>query len=99
MTEPKWVVRWRLAPMTFKPEQVRVMPVGGDWVLMEGETHTSYKGGYFPSAEAAFKHETADIDRSLRYAQDRMERLDRAKAEFFGRDERGDMLYRQDARA
>ena len=78
----EWTTVWRLNRTTDNPEQVRVLPVSHDFVLVEGEDHTAYKGGFFPSPEAAFISAEEDAARSIRYGQERLERIARARARF-----------------
>lgn len=78
-----WVTVWRLNRDTLNPEQVRVAPLANDsWVLVEGEDHTSYKGGFFQDPERAFAAEEEDAQRSIRYGQERMARIARARERF-----------------
>lgn len=74
-----WVTVWVLDGPYFHPKQVRVLPVGEGYVLVEGETHTRWKGGFFNTIEAAFKAEQESIVRSRRHDDDRQKRLDKAR--------------------
>lgn len=78
----EWAVLWRLDRVTFMPEQVRVLPVSHQYVLVEGEEHTSYRGGFFDTPEAAFKNEREEAERSIRYGTDRIQRLAKAMQRF-----------------
>lgn len=78
----KWVKKWRLNRTTLNPEQVRITEVGNDWVLCEGEQHTCWRGNFFDSPEAAFAHEREDAEGSIRYGNERLERVARAEARF-----------------
>lgn len=69
--------RWRINRTTLLPEKVRVLPVSDDYLLVEGEEHTQWKGWFFDTVDEAYAHELADVERSLRYATDRKERLER----------------------
>jgi len=77
-----WVPMWRLDRFTLNPQQVNVLPVSHDFVLVEGEDHTQYRGGFFDSPEAAFASYADEIDRSRRHDEDRQQRLDRARERY-----------------
>lgn len=79
---PRWTTVWRLDRTTMNPERVRIMDVGESFVLVEGESHTSYKGGFFRSPEEAFKDAEDDARRSIRYGQERIDRIARARERF-----------------
>lgn len=74
--------KWRLDRTTLRPEKVTVFPAGKDFVLVEGDDHTSYAGGFFDTPEQAFAHEIADAERSIRYGTDRKERVLKAQERF-----------------
>lgn len=69
---------WKLNPYNYNPEKVNVYDVSGDFVIQEGEDHTTWKGNYFDSPADAFVAAFADCERSLRYAQEKKEALIRA---------------------
>jgi hypothetical protein len=71
---------WRLNQTTFHPEKVKVFPtVDRNFVLVEGDNHTTYRGSLFNSPADAFICAFADCERSIRYATQRKEKLQRAK--------------------
>lgn len=76
--------KWRLQPHTFKPEKVMVYPAGENYVLVEGEDHTSYAGGFFDTPAEAFADALEDAERSIQYGTDRKERLLKAQERFEG---------------
>lgn len=78
----KWKEKWRLNVVTMYPEKVRVMEVSDDYCLVEGESHTSYVGGFYNSPADAFADAYADCARSIRSANDRKGRLDGARERF-----------------
>jgi len=78
----QWIKRWRLNRTTMMPEEVRLLPVSQSYVLVEGEDHTSYDGGFFATPAEAFAHEIAEADRSIRWSTDRKERVLRAQDRF-----------------
>lgn len=78
----KWITVWRLNRITYNPEQVRVLPVSRDFVLVEGEDHTSYKGGFFDTPEKAFVAAETEAHRSIRYGTEQQERVARARERF-----------------
>lgn len=78
----KWTTVWRLNRMNHNPEQVRVLPVGNEFVLVEGEDHTSYKGNFFATPEEAFASAEEDARRSIAYGERRIESLARARERF-----------------
>lgn len=73
----KWITKWRIDRTSLLPKKVKVLPVSDQYWLVEGEEHTQYKGGFFDTVDEAYAHELADVERSLRYATDRKERLER----------------------
>lgn len=78
-----WITRWRLNRDTLMPEQVRVAPLANDsYVLVEGEDHTSYKGGFFDSPERAFDSAEEEQRRYIRSFEDRLQRIARARERF-----------------
>lgn len=78
----EWITVWRLDRFTCNPEQVRVLPVSGNFVLPEGDDHTAYKGNFFATPEKAFAAARADAERSIKYGRDQLERLERARERF-----------------
>jgi len=79
----KWITVWKIERWgSMIPEQVRVLPISDGYVLEEGKEHTTYKGNFFPTPEAAFKYVQDEIDRSRRSDEDHQKRLDRARARF-----------------
>lgn len=70
-----WEERWRLNRSTFKPEKVRVLSIDNTYVLIEGEQNTTYRGNVFDTPEAAFVCEIEDAERSIRYGQEKKQRV------------------------
>lgn len=81
----QWRKLWRLNRVTLNPQQDRVMPVSNDFVLVEGEDHTSYRGNFFETPEKAFAHALEDAELSIRRGQQEKERLERARERYEGR--------------
>lgn len=78
----KWITRWRLNRTTLLPETVTVLTVSHDYVLVQGEDHTSYVGGFFATPEEAFAHEIGDAERSIKYGMERKARVLTAQERF-----------------
>lgn len=76
----KWIEKWRLDRMTLMPEKVRVMPVSHNYMLVEGEEHTSYSGALFNTPAEAFAHELQEAERSIRHGTERKERIRQVQA-------------------
>ena len=71
----EWIEKWRIMPGSLLAQKVRVLPVTRNYVLVEGEDHTSYDGGFFDTVEEAYAWELADVERTLRWATDTKEKI------------------------
>ena len=78
-----WQLAWRFDRWgSMVPEQVEILPAGKDFVLVKGEDHTQYKGGFFSTAEAAMDHAIEEEKRSLESSKRRLANLERAKERY-----------------
>lgn len=77
-----YVTMWRFKHGSSFPEQVRVLPVSHDYVLVEGETNTSYAGGFFDDPEKAYERAIEDEERWIRMATRRRDDLVAARERF-----------------
>ena len=73
----KWIEKWRLDHGSLLPRKVKVCPVAGSYVIVQGDEHTSYEGNFFDTVEEMYAHAISEAERSIRYATDRKERLER----------------------
>lgn len=82
---PNWIGVWRLNRETLQPERIQVLPVSENFVLVEGEEHTSYKGSFFDSPADAYVAAFAEAARRVRAAQREIERLRKAHENYTSR--------------
>lgn len=76
----QWRKAWRLDRYgAMIPEQVEIMDVHGDFVLVKGDDHTTYRGNFFATKEAAFDAAIAEEERFIRSSSERLERLKAAR--------------------
>jgi hypothetical protein len=81
----EFVTKWRLDNRDL-PEKVEVFEVGNYYCIVKcGDTieeHTAYKGNFYNSPADAYIAAFADCERSIRYATEKKQRLERAKERF-----------------
>ena len=77
----EWRKAWRLDKHgRLVAEEVEIMEVGKNNVLVKGDDHTSYRGNFFTTPEAAFDAAIEDDERSLRSTERRIANLKAARA-------------------
>ena len=72
-----WIEKWRLDHGSLLPRKVKVYPVSEEYVIVEGDEHTSYAGAFFYTVDEMYAHAIAETERSLRHATDLIDGLER----------------------